>query len=123
MFYTTNAIDDLFTELNTVFNGRHYRNTNNLMNYNTETTDDGVTLTMEVPGYNKNLIDVTVEDKTLVVEGKSNSGDTDGFKERFTLNDKFDGDGVEATIIDGMLTVLVPYKEVIKPRKIKVKVG
>ena len=123
MFYTTNAIDDLFTELNTVFNGRHYRNTNNLMNYNTETTDDGVTLTMEVPGYNKNLIDVTVEDKTLVVEVKSNSGDTDGFKERFTLNDKFDGDGVEATIIDGMLTVLVPYKEVIKPRKIKVKVG
>ena len=73
--------------------------------------------------YNKNLIDVTVEDKTLIVEGKSNSGDTDEFKERFTLNDKFDGDSVEATIVDGILTVSIPYKESVKPRKVKVKVG
>ena len=125
MFYTTNTLKDLFFDLNKVINNdyiqKHERN--QLINYNTETTDDGVTLTMEVPGYNKNLIDVTVEDKTLVVEGKSNSGDTDGFKERFTLNDKFDGDGVNAIIVDGILTVLVPYNEAIKPRKVKVKVG
>ena len=134
MFYTTNTLNDLFFDLNKVINNdyiqKHGRNQNIEkfqhyigLNYNTETTDDGVTLTMEVPGYNKNLIDVTVEDKTLVVEGKSNSGDADGFKERFTLNDKFNGDGVEATIVDGMLTVLVPYKEAVKPHKVKVKIG
>ena len=51
------------------------------------------------------------------------SGNLDGFKERFTLNDKFDGDGVEATIVDGILAISVPYKESVKPRKVKVKVG
>ena len=128
MFYTTNnpnRLDDLLTEMNIAFNDNFFlnRRKDNSIKYNTEADDSGVTLTMEVPGYNNNLIDVTVEGKTLVVEGKSNSGNLDGFKERFTLNDKFDGDGVEATIIDGMLTVLVPYKESVKPRKIKVKVG
>jgi len=120
MFYTIPTIDELFNSL-AVLNPNKYNHRSR--KYETETTDDGVTLTIETPGYNKNLIDVTVEDKTLVVEGKSNSGDTNGFKERFTLSDKFDGSEVEATIVDGMLTVNVPFKEETKPRKVKVKVG
>ena len=57
------------------------------------------------------------------VEGKSNSGNLDGFKEKFSLGDKFDGEDVEALIVDGILTVSIPYKESVKPRKVKVKVG
>ena len=120
MFYTNTTMQELFDSL-AVLNPNKYNRRSR--QYETETTDDGVTLTIETPGYNKNLIDVTVEDKTLVVEGKSNSGDTNGFKERFTLSDKFDSSGVEATIVDGMLTVNVPFKEETKPRKVKVKVG
>ena len=120
MFYTNTTMQELFDSL-AVLNPNKYNRRSR--QYETETTDDGVTLTIETPGYNKNLIDVTVEDKTLVVEGKSNSGDTNGFKERFTLSDKFDGSGVEATIVDGMLTVNVPFKAETKPRKVKVKVG
>ena len=120
MFYTTNTLDELFNSLAILNSNKYNRRSRQ---YETETTDDGVTLTIETPGYNKNLINVSVEDKTLVVEGKSNSGDTNGFKERFTLSDKFDGSGVEATIVDGMLTVNVPFKEETKPRKVKVKVG
>ena len=129
MFYTntTNTLNDLFRDLNTIFesSGYPYANWNNSINhkYKTEKDDSGLTLTMEIPGYNKSLIDVTVEDIILVIEGKSNSGDAGGFKEQFTLNDKFDGDGVEALIVDGILSVSVPYKESVKPRKIKVKVG
>ena len=125
MFYTQNRIDDLLTEMNTMYNDKFFlnRRKDNLIKYNTETDDSGVTLTMEVPGYNNNLIDVTVEGKTLVVEGKSNSGNLDGFKEKFSLGDKFDGVDVEATIVDGILTVSVPYVESVKPRKVKVKVG
>ena len=125
MFYTQNRIDDLLTEMNTMYNDKFFlnRRKDNLIKYNTETDDSGVTLTMEVPGYNSNLIDVTVEGKTLVVEGKSNSGNLDGFKEKFSLGDKFDGAEVVATIVDGILTVSVPYVESVKPRKVKVKVG
>ena len=123
MFYTisNNAVNDFFQDLNSVFKpSSHFSNGKS---YKTEITDDGITLTMETPGYNKNLIDVMVEDKTLIIEGKSNTSDTDGFKERFIINDKFDGDGVEASIVDGVLTISLPYKTETKPRKIKVKVG
>ena len=123
MFYTisNNAVNDFFQDLNSVFKpSSHFSNGKS---YKTELTDDGITLTMETPGYNKNLIDVMVEDKTLIIEGKSNTNDTDGFKERFIINDKFDGDGVEASIVDGVLTISLPYKTETKPRKVKVKVG
>ena len=128
MFYTNNnpsRLDDLLTEMNIAFNDKFFlnRRKSEYIKYDTETDDSGVTLTMEVPGYNNNLIDVTVEGKTLVVEGKSNSGNLDSFKEKFSLGDKFDGTDVEATIIDGILTVSVPYMESVKPRKVKVKVG
>ena len=128
MFYTTNnpnRLDDLLREMNIAFNDEFFlnRRKSDFIKYDTETDDSGVTLTMEVPGYNNNLIDVTVEGKTLVVEGKSNSGNLDGFKEKFSLGDKFDGAEVEATIVDGILTVSVPYMESVKPRKVKVKVG
>ena len=128
MFYTNNnpsRLDDLLTEMNIAFNDKFFlnRRKSDYIKYDTETDDSGVTLTMEVPGYNNNLIDVTVEGKTLVVEGKSNSGNLDGFKEKFSIGDKFDGAEVEATIVDGILTVLVPYVESVKPRKVKVKVG
>ena len=123
MLYTINnsMVNDFFQDLDSVF--KSSSNFSNGKSYKTETTDDGITLTMETPGYNKNLIDVTVENKTLIIEGKSNTSDTDGFKERFTINDKFDGDGVEASILDGILTVSLPYKAETKPRKVKVKVG
>ena len=123
MFYTinNNAVNDFFQDLDSVFKpSSHFSNGKS---YKTELTDDGITLTMETPGYNKNLIDVMVEDKTLIIEGKSNTNDTDGFKERFIINDKFDGDGVEASIVDGVLTISLPYKTETKPRKVKVKVG
>ena len=123
MFYTisNNTINDFFQDLNSVFKpSSHFSNGKS---YKTEITDDGITLTMETPGYNKNLIDVMVEDKTLIIEGKSNTSYMDGFKERFTINDKFDGDGVEASIMDGVLTISLPYKTETKPRKVKVKVG
>ena len=123
MFYTisNNTINDFFQDLNSVFKpSSHFSNGKS---YKTEITDDGITLTMETPGYNKNLIDVMVEDKTLTIEGKSNTSDMDGFKERFTINDKFDGEGVKASIVDGVLTISLPYKAETKPRKVKVKVG
>ena len=123
MLYTINnsMVNDFFQDLDSVFNPS--LNTKNGKSYKTEITDDGITLTMETPGYNKNLIDVMVEDKTLIIEGKSNTSDTNGFKERFTINDKFDGEDVEASILDGILTVSLPYKAETKPRKVKVKVG
>ena len=77
---------------------------------------------MNVPGYNKKLIDVSVDGDSLVIEGKSNSGNPEGFTRKFNLGDTFDSDGIDATVVDGVLTLSIPYLEEVKPKKVKVKV-
>jgi HSP20 family molecular chaperone IbpA len=121
MFITTlnnrTAFDEVFDD----FFNRNF-NVSKSSDYKTESDEDGVTLTMNVPGYNKKLIDVSVEADTLVIKGQSNSGDTEGFEKSFILNDRLDADNVEATIVDGVLTITVPYRAEVKPRKVEVKV-
>ena len=45
-----------------------------------------------------------------------------GFNHSFTINDNLDSDGIDATVVDGVLVVSIPYAEAVKPRKIEVKV-
>jgi len=77
---------------------------------------------MNVPGYNKKLVDVSVHNDILSIEGKSNSGDTEGFSYQFDLNDKLDASNIDASVIDGVLSVTVPYLESVQPKRIEVKV-
>ena len=79
-------------------------------------------MTINVPGYNDKLIDVSVSGDRLTIEGKAHTGSTEGFNHAFTINDNLDANGIDATVIDGVLTVSIPYAEEVKPRKIKVKV-
>ena len=119
-----NLIDEIFRDLEFVndnFLSKPYP-IRNSSDYKTESDDDGVILTMNVPGYNKKLIDVSVSGDKLTIEGKAHSGDTDGFNHSFTINDNLDSDGIDAVVVDGVLTVSVPYAEAVKPRKIEVKV-
>ena len=130
MFITTlnpnrrNLINELFRDLDFVndnFLSKPYP-IRNSSDYKIDSDDDGVILTMNVPGYNKKLIDVSVSGDKLTIEGKANSGDSSGFNHTFTINDNLDSDGIDATVVDGVLTVSVPYAEAVKPRKVEVKV-
>ena len=118
-----NVFDEIFDEIlkePETYHGWH--KVNSPSDYKTSSDDDGVTLTMNVPGYNKKLIDVSVSGDRLIIEGKAHTGSTKGFKHTFTINEGLDSDSIEATVIDGVLTVSVPYAEEVKPRKIEVKV-
>ena len=126
MFITTlnrnrnNLIDEMIDDIFRIYPNAYKHNISS--DYKTDTDDDGVTLTINVPGYNDKLIDISVSGDKLTIEGKAHSGDTDGFNYSFTINDNLDPDGIDATVIDGILTVSIPYAEEVKPRKIKVKV-
>ena len=127
MFYTINnrTVNDFFNSLDEIFTSSGYPSSlesNGYRGYKTHSDEDGITLTMNVPGYNKKLIDVSIEGDSLVIKGQANSGDTDGFDKSFTLGDKLDAGGIEATVVDGVLTVNVPYREEVKPRKVEIKV-
>ena len=126
MFITTlnqnrnNLIDEMIDDIFRIYPNSYRHNSSS--NYKTDSDEDGITLTMNVPGYIKKLIDVTVSGDKLSIEGKAHSGDTEGFIHNFTISDNLDSDGIDATVIDGVLTVSIPYAEEVKPRKIEVKV-
>ena len=124
MFITTanrkNLIDEMMDDIFRIY-PNSYRH-NNSSNYKTDSDEDGLTLTMNVPGYNKKLIDIIVSGDKLSIEGKAHSGDTDGFIHNFTISDNLDSEEIDATVIDGVLTVSIPYAEAVKPRKVEVKV-
>jgi len=44
----------------------------------------------------------------------------DSFVKRFSIDNKFDFDSIDAKVVDGLLTLSIPYKAEVKPRKIKV---
>ena len=91
----------------------------NKINYTDDVThdDDGATIKMKVPGFNKKSIDISVDSEHLTIEGKT---DDDSFTKRYTIDNKFDFDSIDAKVIDGLLTLTLPYKSEVKPRKIKV---
>ena len=91
----------------------------NYMNYTDDVkyNDDGATIKMKVPGFNKKSIDISVDSETLTIEGKT---DDDSFIKKYAVDNKFDFDSIEAKVIDGLLTLTLPYKAEVKPRKIKV---
>ena len=115
-----NLIDEMIDDIFRIYPNSYKQN--NSSDYKIDTDEDGVILTMNVPGYNDKLIDVSVSGDKLTIEGKAHTGSTEGFNHAFTINDNLDADGIEATVIDGVLTVSIPYAEEVKPRKIKVKV-
>ena len=79
--------------------------------------DDGATIKLKVPGFNKKSIDISVDSEHLTIEGKT---DDDSFVKRFSIDNKFDLDEIDAKVVDGLLTLSIPYKAEVKPRKIKV---
>jgi len=91
----------------------------NKINYTDDVThdEDGATIKLKVPGFNKKSIDISVDSETLTIEGKT---EDDSFIKRFSVDNKFDFDSIDAKVSDGLLTLSLPYKAEVKPRKIKV---
>ena len=107
------------TLLNTFFDDSFAIRKMNYMNYTDEVThnDDGATIKLKVPGFNKKSIDISVDSEHLTIEGKT---DDDSFTKRYAIDNKFDFDSIDAKVADGLLTLTLPYKAEVKPRKIKV---
>ena len=118
----SNLINEMLGDMFRIYPNSYRDHYSKPSDHNIETGDDGVTLTINVPGYNDTLIDVSVTGDKLTIEGKAHTGSTDGFTHSFTINDNLDADEIDATAIDGVLTVSIPYAEAVKPRKIEVKV-
>jgi HSP20 family protein len=87
-----------------------------------------------VPGINPEAIEVTLNDNVLTIKGetKAEKEQTEGnyhlrerhygsFMRRIALPGAIDAEKVEATNENGVLTLVVPKAEAVKPKRIEIK--
>lgn len=93
-------------------------------------TKDGYVLEAEMPGVNKEGLDISLEDNVLTLIGHRQpqptatplyreSKSTD-FRRAFELDPSIDSSKIDARIEQGILTLRLPKAERVKPRKITV---
>lgn len=80
-----------------------------------ESSEDGATLTVDMPGLGPDDIDLTFQAGVLAIQGKR--GDR-SYAYQVTLGDTFDPDHIEANVDRGVLTIQAHRKPEAKPRKI-----
>ena len=95
-------------------------------------TDDGLTVVMEIPGVEKQNVDVSIENDVLRVEGRIDFSKYGGmeplyteynvghFARAFTLSDKIDQQQIAAQLDDGVLTLTLKKAKEAMPRKIAI---
>lgn len=97
--------------------------------YEVNHVKDGAYLHFEVPGFNKENLEVTIEGEELVLEGtrkyKLNGTEKEkSINKRIKLNNSYNSSTIEATIFDGILTVYIPkYSKETEKKKNKINIS
>jgi HSP20 family protein len=92
---------------------------------------DGYTLEVEMPGVNKDGLDVSVENNELTIIGRRSLPLVEGtlihhelrpenFRRAFELDPSIDANRISAKIDQGLVRLTLPKAEHVKPRKIPV---
>jgi HSP20 family protein len=93
--------------------------------------DDGYTLQVEMPGVNKQGLEISFENNELTLTGRRSLPAIDGteihresrrenFRRTFELDPSIDADKISAKIDQGIVTLTLPKAEKVKPRTIAV---
>jgi HSP20 family protein len=95
-------------------------------------TDDALTIVMEMPGVEKNAVNIALENDVLRVDGQIDFSKYEGmepvyteynvghYTRSFTLSDKIDQERISAQLDDGVLTLSLPKAREAQPRRISI---
>ena len=95
-------------------------------------TEDALTVVMELPGVEKQEVDVKLEENVLSVEGRIDFRKYEGleplyteynvghFARSFSLSDKIDQQQIGAELKDGVLTLTLRKAKAAQPRRIQI---
>ncbi len=96
-------------------------------------TKDALTVVVDLPGVDKDNVDVRVEENILTIKGKADyeppanpvleEFNLQGYYRQFQLSDEVDQGRISAESRNGVLTIILPKAEKSRPRQIKVKLG
>lgn len=93
-------------------------------------TEPALTIVLEMPGVDKDNVDISIEDNVLTVHGRLDFAKYDGlqpvyteynighYRRSFSLSNKIDQSKISAEMTDGVLTLMVPKAEEAKPKRI-----
>mgnify|MGYP001179631965 FL=1 len=96
------------------------------------TTDEELIITAAVPGMNPEDVDITIEGDTLTIRGEmaapmenvnyiAQERSYGKFVRVLRLNIPLDSERAEATFDKGVLTLVIPKKEEVRPKTIQIK--
>ncbi len=89
---------------------------------------EGITLHADVPGVSRENLNVRIDGTTLLLDGlvqfahgsPTDSGSTH-YRRTFALSRELETERIEATVKDGVLTVRIPKRAELRPRKIAIQ--
>jgi len=92
---------------------------------------DGYTLEVEMPGVNKEGLEISIENNELTIRERRSLPTVEGtlihresrpenYRRTFELDPSIDADKINAKIDQGVVTLTLPKAEHVKPRKIAV---
>lgn len=94
---------------------------------------NGITVQAEMPGVSKDRLNVQADRNSLVIEGTAVIDVPEGmdalyadvrstrYARSFVLSGELETDRIEANLKDGLLTVRIPKRAELRPRKIEVQ--
>ena len=95
-------------------------------------TDDALTVVMEIPGVDRQHVNVSLENSTLRIEARIDPANYEGmeplyteygvgnYERAFELSNKVDRDRISAEVADGVLTLTLPKVKETQPRSIPI---
>jgi HSP20 family molecular chaperone IbpA len=96
---------------------------------------NGITLKADLPGVSRDRLDVQVDGNNLSIQGQAAIDMPEGmealhadvgttqFRRSFTLSNELEAEKIAAEMKDGVLTLRLPKRAELQPRKIEVNAG
>lgn len=109
------------------FNDSFFNDTQTYNNYKFYKTEDGYSLNMLVPGFNKDNLSVELEGNKLFISGETKYDDSTLLSEitnsiiskKFVIPVDVDAGKIDAEVTDGILSIKLPFKKKDKKKVIK----
>ena len=121
-----NLVDDLFAEFPVLY--KNEQNWKGTVPVNIKETGKNYSIEIVAPGFEKTDFKVNLDQQLLTIsaEKKSEAKEENekqirkeysyrSFKRSFTLDEKTDGNNIDAKYVNGVLTLNLPKKEEVKP--------
>ena len=99
-------------------------------------SDDDLVLTMDLPGFSSDEVSIEVQDNVLTVRGERKRPEIPegashmhverpygAFERRITVPKGVDADRITANLVNGVLSLIVPKPERMKPKAITIGAG